>query len=175
MHMLLINFTAIQQGNIPIHKHTQSMAHTMSRLYLRDTLTGELDTHIENIITELTSMTNRKAMPPSTQSTTIHPNSRPKNTTSTIPTSNKRPHNETLQEIDATINTTTDPKRMKLRYPHPQTNNTYYLDTNSTPPLRHILKPPLHKSTRSKQPLKRTRRRTDHANNTQLRINQCKG
>ena len=153
MHMLLTNLTAIYQGNIHILKHTQESAHALSRLCLRYTLTGELDTRIENIIKELRTKTVRVEPPPSAQPTATHPNS------------------------DATTNnmtTTTDHKHANPQHPHPQTNYTHNLHVNNTHPPRSTLKPPLPRPTRRTQSLKRTKRLPAHMDNSQLHINQCK-
>jgi hypothetical protein len=172
MHVLLINLTTIYLGNTPIPKRTQTMAHTVSRLYLRYSLTGELDTHNETIIKKLTTRTTTKTTPPSVQPSTTRTHSHPNDTIPTTPISNKRTHNETQPETYA--NKTTSPKRMKLRHPQTQTNNTSSQDTNNTPPLRYTLTPSIPIPTSRKHSLKRPRRQTIHAN-TQLHIKQRRG
>jgi hypothetical protein len=143
MHMLLINLTTIYQGDIPVLKHAQSTAHTLSRQYLRYTLKGELDTHIENIIKEITTRTNTSVTPPIEHPTTSHPNPQSHDTTSHTHIPNTRAHDETQQETDAPSHTTTDHKRIKLLLPQTQNNHPHNQDTNITTPPRHTLKPPL--------------------------------
>jgi hypothetical protein len=74
--MLLINLATIYQGAIPTLRHTQAHAYQLSKIHLRYTLTGELDSTVPQIIQELSNTELTRPWPPPT----VHPTPQTKQT-----------------------------------------------------------------------------------------------
>ena len=96
MHMLLINLITIYQGRIPTLTHTQHHAESLSRVYLKYGITGELDTYVTNLIRNLTNHTHITHRTPRTRRnkhTQLTSNTKPKQASpSPTTTTRKRPH-----------------------------------------------------------------------------------